>query len=52
VAIPGRPTVSILLALYLIGLIAECKFGDWQWVADAVTRIARQEKRNARGLRV
>jgi hypothetical protein len=32
----------------LVPLIAECKFSDWQCVADAVTRIARQQKRNAR----
>jgi hypothetical protein len=36
----------------LVPLIAECKFSDWQYVADAVTRIARQQKKNARGLRV
>jgi hypothetical protein len=36
----------------LVPLIAECKFSDWQCVANALTRIARQQKRNARGLRV
>jgi len=36
----------------LVPLIAECKFNDWQCVANAVTRIARQQKRSARGLRV
>src|SRR5215468_7974560 len=34
----------------LVPLIAECKFSDWQCVAEAVTGIARQQKRNARGL--
>src|SRR5262245_16316111 len=28
----------------LVPLIAECKFSDWQCVANAVTRIARQQK--------
>src|SRR5689334_16381739 len=32
----------------LVPLIAECKFSDWQCVANAVARIARQQKRNAR----
>jgi hypothetical protein len=36
----------------LVPLIAKCKFSDWQCVANAVTRIARQQKRNARRLRV
>ncbi len=36
----------------LVPLIAECKFSDWQCVAAAVTRIARQQKRNAGGLRI
>jgi hypothetical protein len=35
-----------------VPLIAEYKSSDWQSVANAVTRIARQQKRNARGLRV
>jgi len=35
----------------LVPLIAECKFSDWQCFANAVTRIAQQQKRNTRGLR-
>src|SRR5689334_19640741 len=35
----------------LVPLIAECTFSDWQCVANAVTRIARRHKRNARRLR-
>jgi len=35
----------------LVPLIAGWNFSDWQCVASAVTRIARQQKRNARGIR-